>query len=103
MMLYQPSRQVGHGYIRLRLYLGDNGIPDRAQFAAAAGPTAPGGLDRARSIRPLLKPNSRGGRDFESSSGCPTRLALRDRINNPLAKVRRIGARHGKSSCHVES
>jgi hypothetical protein len=49
------------------------------------------------------QPNSRGGRNFESSSSRSARIALRYRINNPLAKVRRMGARHGKSSCHVES
>jgi hypothetical protein len=103
MMLFQPRRQVGHGYIRLRFYLGDNGILVGGQLAATAGPTSPGRLDRARSIRPLLKPDGSGGRNFESSGGGSARFALRDRINNPLAKVRRIGARHGKSSCHVES
>jgi hypothetical protein len=92
MMLFQPRRQVGHGDIRLSLYLDNNGDLVRAQFTATARPTSPGRLDRARSIRPLLEPNSRGGRNFEGSSGCPARCAQRYRINNPLAKVRRIGA-----------
>ena len=87
MTFFQPRRQLRHGYIRLRLYLGDNDVLERPQFAATARPSSSGRHDRARSIRPLLEPNCRGGRNFESSSGGSARFALSYRIDNPLAKV----------------
>jgi len=71
LMLLQPRCQLGHGDIRLRFHLGNDDIPAKTQFAAATGPSTSGRLDRARAIQPLLQPNSRGGRNLESSRSSP--------------------------------
>ena len=89
-MLFQPRRQVRHGYIRLRLYLGDNGVLVRTQFAATAGPSSPGRLDRTRSIMLAIGSNPFSAPAFRlfPLSGRPTGVLPHAERGIGVAQVR---------------